>query len=118
MWAQQPTRSEPYDSKGGCDHRAGFDQDCFENGGTGTRESTARVRVQSAAGVQRYDLPVLRYQSSSENRDIDYVRVHKPDGTVVFISKFRFPTAATPAWFVEDSGLLSHYRLFLRPAIT
>ena len=55
----------------------------FENDGTGTRESKTRVRLQSDAGVQHFGLLVFSYQSSSETLDIDYVRVHKPDGTVV-----------------------------------
>lgn len=55
----------------------------FENDGTGTRESTTRIRLHSDAGVQRYGLLVFSYQSSSETLDIEYVRVHKPDGTVV-----------------------------------
>jgi tetratricopeptide (TPR) repeat protein len=55
----------------------------FENDGTGTRESEARIRIQSEAGVQRYGLLALSYQSSTESLDIDYVRVQKPDGTVV-----------------------------------
>ena len=55
----------------------------FENDGTGNRESITRVRIQSDAGVQRYGLLAFSYQSSSETLDIGYVRVHKPDGTVV-----------------------------------
>ena len=55
----------------------------FENDGTGTRESITRVRIQSDAGVQRFGLLAFSYQSSSETLDVGYVRVHKPDGTVV-----------------------------------
>src|ERR1700675_2481446 len=55
----------------------------FENDGTGRRESSARIRIQSDAGVQRYGLLAFSYQSSTESLDIDYVRVQKPDGTVV-----------------------------------
>jgi tetratricopeptide (TPR) repeat protein len=55
----------------------------FENDGTGTRESSARVRIQSDAGVQRYGLLTFSYESSIEGLDIDYVRVQKKDGTVV-----------------------------------
>ena len=55
----------------------------FENDGTSTRESTSRIRVQSDAGVQRYGLLVFPYQSSSESLDIEHVRVHKPDGSIV-----------------------------------
>jgi Domain of Unknown Function with PDB structure (DUF3857)/Transglutaminase-like superfamily len=55
----------------------------FDNDGTGTRESLTRVRIQSDAGVQRFGLLAFSYQSSCETLDIGYVRVHKPDGTVV-----------------------------------
>jgi hypothetical protein len=64
----------------------------FENDGTSTRESTTRIRLQSDAGVQRYGLLAFSYQSSSETLDVAYVRVHKPDGTVV----------ETPADSVQD----------------
>jgi transglutaminase-like putative cysteine protease len=55
----------------------------FENDGTGTRESSARIRIQSDAGVQRYGLLTFSYESSIEGLDIDYVRVQKKDGTAV-----------------------------------
>ncbi len=55
----------------------------FENDGTGRREAVARVRLQSDAGVQHYGLLAFSYQSSNETMDIEYVRVRKPDGTVV-----------------------------------
>jgi len=64
----------------------------LENDGTGIREAMVRVRMQSDAGVQNYGLLVFSYQSSSETMDIDYVRVHKPDGTVV----------ATPLESIQD----------------
>jgi len=55
----------------------------FENDGTSTREDTARIRVQSDAGVQHYGLLTFSYASGTGSFDIDYVRVRKPDGTVV-----------------------------------
>jgi tetratricopeptide (TPR) repeat protein len=55
----------------------------FENDGTSNRESTARVRIQSGAGVQRFGILTFSYQNSAEKVEIDYVRVHKPDDTVV-----------------------------------
>jgi tetratricopeptide (TPR) repeat protein len=58
----------------------------FENDGTSTRESSARVRIQSEAGVQRYGLLTFSYQNSTESLDIDYVRVHKPDGSLITTS--------------------------------
>lgn len=55
----------------------------FENDGTANRESTARVRIQSGAGVQRFGVLTFPYENSTGSVEIDYVRVRKPDGTVV-----------------------------------
>jgi tetratricopeptide (TPR) repeat protein len=55
----------------------------FENDGTSTRESSARVRIQSDAGIQRYGLLTFSYENSTESVDVDYVRVLKPDGTTI-----------------------------------
>jgi tetratricopeptide (TPR) repeat protein/transglutaminase-like putative cysteine protease len=55
----------------------------FENDGTGTRETSARIRIQSDAGVQRFGILTLPYQGTTESVDIDYVRVLKPDGTTI-----------------------------------
>jgi Domain of Unknown Function with PDB structure (DUF3857) len=55
----------------------------FENDGTGSRETTVRVRIQSEAGVQRLGVLTVSYQSLVEGIDIPYVRVRKPDGTIV-----------------------------------
>jgi Tfp pilus assembly protein PilF len=69
----------------------------FEADGTGSRELTGRIRVQSEAAI--HDLGLLRfsYASTFESLNIDYVRVRKPDGTVV----------VTPASDVQevDSGV-------------
>jgi len=55
----------------------------FERDGTGQRESTLRVKVQSEAGVERFGQLVFDYSSANEKLDMDYVRVRKADGTVV-----------------------------------
>ncbi len=55
----------------------------FENDGTGTREQLARVRIQSDSGVQKFGLLVFQYAGAVENLTVDYVRIHKPDGSVV-----------------------------------
>src|SRR5438105_2399340 len=55
----------------------------FENDGTSTRDSLARVRMQSDAGVQRFGLLTFSYQKSVETVEIDYVRVRKPDGSII-----------------------------------
>ena len=55
----------------------------FQNDGTSTREIDIRVRVQSDAGVQQFGILKFSYQSSSESFAVDYVRVRKPDNSVV-----------------------------------
>ncbi|HXW89531.1 MAG TPA: DUF3857 domain-containing protein [Terriglobales bacterium] len=55
----------------------------FENDGSASQEDTARVRIQSDAGLQRYGLLTFSYPSATGTFEIGYVRVRKPDGTVV-----------------------------------
>ena len=55
----------------------------FENDGTGRREMTARIKVQSEAGVQYWGQLAFGFNGASERLDINYVRVRKADGTVV-----------------------------------
>ncbi len=55
----------------------------FENDGTGRKETIARVRVQSEAGVEQWGQLVFGYNSANEKVEISYVRVRKKDGTVV-----------------------------------
>lgn len=55
----------------------------YENDGSGQRELTARAKVQSEAGVERFGQLVIGYNSENERVDIKYVRVRKPDGSVV-----------------------------------
>ena len=55
----------------------------FERDGTGQRESSLRVKVQSDAGVERFGQLIFGYSSANEKLDMDFVRVRKADGTVV-----------------------------------
>jgi len=55
----------------------------FEKDGTSTRELTLSARVMSQAGVQALGVLTFPYLSSNENVEFDYVRVRKPDGSVV-----------------------------------
>lgn len=64
----------------------------FQSDGTSTREMYFRVRIQSDAGVQKYSVITFPYESATQTVDIDYVRVRKPDNTVVL----------TPADAVQD----------------
>lgn len=55
----------------------------FENDGSGSREVTAVIRVQSQAAVEGLGQLIFGYSSATENLRIDYVRVRKPDGSIV-----------------------------------
>ncbi len=55
----------------------------YEADGTGVRQTTQRVKIQSEAGVQRFGNLVFPYQKQYEAVDIDYVRVIKPDGQII-----------------------------------
>jgi tetratricopeptide (TPR) repeat protein/transglutaminase-like putative cysteine protease len=55
----------------------------FESDGTGRKETIARVRVQSEAGVEQWGQVLVGYNSANERVEIPYVRVLKKDGTVV-----------------------------------
>src|SRR5579859_5542489 len=64
----------------------------YEADGSGTREITAVIHVLAQAGVQNFGVLVFAYTSANENVDVDYVRVRKPDGTVV----------VTPEYNIQD----------------
>jgi len=55
----------------------------FENDGTGREQIDARVKVNSDAGVQALGQLKVGYSQLSDKLEIAYVRVIKPDGTVV-----------------------------------
>ena len=55
----------------------------LEADGRGQRDTTFRVRIQSESAVREFGLIVYPYASSFESLEVDYVRVKKPDGTVL-----------------------------------
>jgi len=55
----------------------------FEADGTGRKDTVARIRVQSEAGVQQWGQLQEGYNSANERVEIPYVRVLKEDGTIV-----------------------------------
>lgn len=60
-----------------------FNRIRFEDDGTGVRDTTAVIRIQSQAGVKQWGQMIFGYSSATEDLDVDYVRVRKPDGKVV-----------------------------------
>jgi hypothetical protein len=64
----------------------------MEADGTGIRESTSRVRVLADSGVKEMAVLSFTYTASNQQVEIGYVRVIKPDGTVVI----------TPDYNIQD----------------
>jgi len=86
--ASPPSASKPADSKHDYSQEAFVVEQLrssyrFENDGTGRKETVARIRVQSEAGVQQWGQIQLGYNSANERVEIAYVRVVKADGSVV-----------------------------------
>src|SRR5579864_2351883 len=63
-----------------------------ENDGSGTREVSAEIKMLAEAGVKSFAVLNFTYTSANEVVEVDYVRVRKPDGTVV----------KTPDYNVQD----------------
>src|SRR5579862_493330 len=55
----------------------------FEDDGTGSRQVSSEIKILADAGVKAFAVLNFTYTSANETVDIDYVRVRKPDGTVV-----------------------------------
>jgi tetratricopeptide (TPR) repeat protein len=55
----------------------------FENDGTGSKVATVRVHVLTEAGVRGFGQLRFGYNSANDRIEIGYVRVIKPDGSIV-----------------------------------
>lgn len=67
----------------------------FESDGTGRVQTTVRVRVQSEAGLRTWGQLVFGYNSANEKMEVPYVRVTKPDKSVI----------TAPAHAIQDLNL-------------
>jgi hypothetical protein len=63
-----------------------------EADGTGTQQTRARIHVLADAGVKQMAVLAFTYTASSQQLDIGYVRVVKPDGSIV----------VTPDYNIQD----------------
>ncbi len=105
--------SEPSSAKPDYSNEAFVDEDdstkiSVENDGTGTRETSVRIRLQSDAAVQRYGVLTFPYQSAVENVEIVHIRVGKPDGTVIETPKEN--TQDMPAAITQEAPFYSDLR--------
>ena len=63
-----------------------------ESDGTGTRQATARIRILADAGVKAMAVLTFTFTASNQQVDVAYVRVIKPDGSVII----------TPDYNIQD----------------
>jgi tetratricopeptide (TPR) repeat protein len=80
----------------------------FENDGTGYNAVTARFRVQTQAGVQQLGQLIFGYNSANEKLEVVYLRVRKPDGTVVNASADNFQDV--PSQIEREAPSYTDYR--------
>jgi Flp pilus assembly protein TadD len=80
----------------------------FEADGTGRKETVARIRVQSEAGVQQWGQLLEGYNSANERVEIPYVRVVKEDGSVVKASESDVQDLSAPV--EHEAPVYTDYR--------
>src|SRR5271165_5516443 len=68
----------------------------YENDGTGSEQLDVQVRVMSESGVQSLGQLKVGYSALSDKLDIVYVRVRKPDGSVVTAQDSTIQDLTTP----------------------
>lgn len=68
----------------------------FENDGTGQREMSSRIKIQTEAGVQTFGQLIFPYSSANEKFEIGQVSVHKRDGSVVNASESNVQELTAP----------------------
>ena len=68
----------------------------YENDGTGREQLDTQIKVVSESGVQALGQLKIGYSALSDKLDIVYVRVRKPDGTVVAAQESAIQDLTTP----------------------
>ncbi len=81
----------------------------FEADGTGRKETVARIRVQSEAGVQQWGQIQVGYNSANERVEIAYVRVIQADGSVVKAGDDAVQDLSAPV--ERDAPVYTDYRV-------
>lgn len=68
----------------------------YENDGTGREQLNAQIKIVSESGVQALGQLKIGYSALSDKLDIVYVRVRKPDGSVVTAQESAIQDLTTP----------------------
>ncbi|MEO8727567.1 MAG: DUF3857 domain-containing protein [Acidobacteriaceae bacterium] len=81
----------------------------WEADGTGSRESTLKVKVQTPLGIQQFGQIPIGYSSANETVKIDYVRVRKPDGRVINVPPENVQDLTAPV--AREAPMYSDFRV-------
>jgi TonB family protein len=80
----------------------------YGDDGTGTKESFARIRVQTYTGIQKVGQLVFPYKGANERVEVKSLRVVKPDGTVVTAGAEAVVDVSSPV--VQEAPMYSDAR--------
>jgi hypothetical protein len=80
----------------------------YGDDGTGTKESSARIRVQTYTGVQKVGQLVFPYKGANERVEVKNLKVIKPDGTVVTAGAEAVVDVSSPV--VQEAAMYSDAR--------
>ena len=68
----------------------------YENDGTGREQLDVQIKVNSESGVQALGQVKIGYSALSDKLDVNFVRVRKPDGSVVVAQESAIQDLTTP----------------------
>jgi tetratricopeptide (TPR) repeat protein/transglutaminase-like putative cysteine protease len=68
----------------------------YENDGTGREQLEAKIRIVAESGVQALGQLKIGYSAASDKLDVVYVRVRKPDGSVITAQESAIQDLTTP----------------------
>ncbi len=80
----------------------------YGDDGTGTKQSFARIRVQTYTGIQKVGQLVFPYKGANERVEVKSLKVIKPDGTVVTAGAEAVVDVSSPV--VQEAPMYSDAR--------
>jgi TonB family protein len=80
----------------------------YGDDGTGTKEASARIRVQTYTGVQKVGQLVFPYKGANERVEVKSLRLIKPDGTMVTAGAEAVVDVSSPV--VQEAPMYSDAR--------
>jgi TonB family protein len=80
----------------------------YGDDGRGTKEASARIRVQTYTGIQKAGQLVFQYKGANERVEVKSLKVIKPDGTVITAGRDAVVDVSSPV--VQEAPMYSDAR--------